>query len=114
MEKILSDIVDFKTKSKQIAIDSKTPITASSIDNELWIKLLDNIIETFSRQHSDSSIPFFQQSPSHVLIAQGIDPKLAVGSIRISLSLENTEDDIKYLVENLESVVSELSVYAKS
>ena len=52
--------------------------------------------------------------PSHVLIAQGIDPKLAVGSIRISLSLENTEDDIKYLVENLESVVSELSVYAKS
>ena len=52
--------------------------------------------------------------PSHVLIAQGIDPKLAVGSIRISLSQENTEDDIKYLVENLESVVSELSVYAKS
>ena len=69
MEKILSDIVDFKTKSKQIAIDSKTPITASSIDNELWIKLLDNIIETFSKQRSNSSIPFFQQSPSHVLIA---------------------------------------------
>ena len=52
--------------------------------------------------------------PSHVLIAQGIDPKLAVGSIRISLSLENTEQDIEYLVENLERVVSELSVYAKN
>ena len=52
--------------------------------------------------------------PSHVLIAQGIDPKLAVGSIRISLSLENTKDDIEYLVENLERVVSELSVYAKN
>jgi len=43
-----------------------------------------------------------------------LTPKLAVGSIRISLSLENTEKDIEYLVENLERVVSELSVYAKN
>ena len=69
MEKILSDIVDFKTKSKQIVLDSTTSINDSTKDNDLWIKLLDNIIETFSKQRSNSSIPFFQQSPSHVLIA---------------------------------------------
>ena len=56
-----------------------------------------------------------QHHLSHPCInCSGIDPKLAVGSIRISLSLENTEQDIEYLVENLERVVSELSVYAKN
>ena len=63
---------------------------------------------------SGSACSSASHEPSHVLIAQGIDPKLAVGSIRISLSLENTEQDIEYLVENLERVVSELSVYAKN
>ena len=52
--------------------------------------------------------------PSHVLIAQGIDPKIAVGSIRISLSMDNTIDDIKYIVENLEKVILELSVFANN
>ena len=59
MENILSDIVDFKTKSKQIFKVSKTSINDLAKDNEFWIKLLDNIIETFSSQRSDSSIPFF-------------------------------------------------------
>ena len=52
--------------------------------------------------------------PSHVLIAQGIDPKLAVSSIRFSFSNDNTMDDIIYIADNLERVLSELSVYANN
>ena len=52
--------------------------------------------------------------PSHVLIAQGIDPKLAVSSIRFSFSNDNTMEDIIYIADNLERVLSELSVYANN
>ena len=65
----MSDIVDFRTKSKNTILNSEISITSSHKDTELWIKLLDNIIGTFYRQRTDTSIPFFQQSPSHVLIA---------------------------------------------
>ena len=65
----MEDIEDFKTKSKNKIFESETSLTNSHNDIELWIKLLNNIIKTFSKQHPDSSIPFFQQSPSHVLIA---------------------------------------------
>ena len=52
--------------------------------------------------------------PSHVLIAQGIDPKIAVSSIRFSFSTENTLEDVIYLFESLERVLSELSIYANN
>ena len=52
--------------------------------------------------------------PSHVLIAQGIDPKIAVSSIRFSFSAENTLKDVDYIFESLERVLSELSIYASN
>tara|TARA_S200000501_G_scaffold60281_1_gene50713 strand:+ start:241 stop:1425 length:1185 start_codon:yes stop_codon:yes gene_type:complete len=52
--------------------------------------------------------------PSHVLIAQGIDPKIAVSSIRFSFSAENTLEDVDYIFESLEQVLSELSIYASN
>lgn len=52
--------------------------------------------------------------PSHVLIAQGIDPKIAVSSIRFSFSFENTIKDVDYIYESLERVLSELSIYANN
>ena len=52
--------------------------------------------------------------PSHVLIAQGIDPKIAVSSIRFSFSYENTIKDVDYIYESLERVLSELSIYANN
>ena len=51
--------------------------------------------------------------PSHVLISMGIDPKLAIGSIRFSFSMENTLDEIKFLTNSLESILSELSLLAQ-
>ena len=51
--------------------------------------------------------------PSHVLVSMGIDPKLAVGSIRFSFSYENTPEDVEFLIESLENVLSELSMLAQ-
>ena len=51
--------------------------------------------------------------PSHVLISMVIDPKLAIGSIRFSFSMENTLDEIQFLTNSLESVLSELSLLAQ-
>lgn len=46
--------------------------------------------------------------PSHVLIAMGLKPELAHGSIRFSLGRQNTEEDIDYLLEVLPPIVEQL------
>lgn len=46
--------------------------------------------------------------PSHVLIAVGMRPEDAHGTIRISLSRENTREEMDYIVESLKEVVGEL------
>lgn len=50
--------------------------------------------------------------PSHVLSGLGIDDKLAKSSIRISLGKQNTEDDIHYLVDKLNSVLKRMFTVA--
>lgn len=47
-------------------------------------------------------------TPSHVLLAIGIPPKLARGSLRVSFGKENTIEDTKFLVENLEEIVDKI------
>lgn len=47
-------------------------------------------------------------NPSHVLLATGLNPNLARGSLRITFGKENTIDDVKYLVDALEKDVKEL------
>lgn len=46
--------------------------------------------------------------PSHVLLALGLKPEEAHGSLRISMGKDNTEEDVKYLLEVLPKVVSNL------
>lgn len=47
-------------------------------------------------------------SPSHVLMAIGINSKMAKGALRVTLGAENTKEDVDYLIENLIQIVSEL------
>ncbi len=47
-------------------------------------------------------------SPSHVLTSIGLDSKIADGTLRVSFSEENSKEDVEYLVENLERIVTEL------
>ena len=46
--------------------------------------------------------------PSHVLLATGLPHEIAHGSLRFSLSEDNTDDDIDYLLEKLPGVISRL------
>jgi len=46
--------------------------------------------------------------PSHVLLATGIGPELAHGSIRFSLGWGNSEDDVDYIIEVLPPIIKRL------
>ncbi len=46
--------------------------------------------------------------PSHVLTAIGLPHEIAHGSLRITLSEDNTEDDIDYILEVLPGIVAQL------
>ncbi|WP_027719340.1 cysteine desulfurase NifS [Desulfovirgula thermocuniculi] len=46
--------------------------------------------------------------PSHVLLAMGIPPEVAHGSIRITLGRDNTEEDIDYFLEVMPPIVERL------
>ncbi|MBR2289128.1 MAG: cysteine desulfurase [Clostridia bacterium] len=47
-------------------------------------------------------------NPSHVLLATGVNPNLARGSLRITFGKENTIEDVKYLVDSLEEIITNL------
>ena len=46
--------------------------------------------------------------PSHVLLAIGLPHEIAHGSLRLTLSAENTEEEIDYVAENIKQVVQRL------
>lgn len=46
--------------------------------------------------------------PSHVLLALGLVPEIAQGSLRISLDISNTEEEINYMLEVIPQVVKQL------
>jgi cysteine desulfurase len=46
--------------------------------------------------------------PSHVLVACGVPVEHAHGSLRISLSHQNTDEDVDYILEKLPSIVARL------
>jgi len=46
--------------------------------------------------------------PSHVLMATGLGPEMAHGSIRFSLGWGITEDDIDYIIEELVPIIARL------
>lgn len=46
--------------------------------------------------------------PSHVLMATGLDPELAHGSIRFSFGKYNTESDVDYILEKFPPVIDKL------
>ena len=46
--------------------------------------------------------------PSHVLLAIGLPHEIAHGSLRLTFSDENTEDDIDYILEKVPEIVTYL------
>ena len=46
--------------------------------------------------------------PSHVLLAMGLPHEIAHGAIRFSLGVENTREEMDYLVKNLKTIIERL------
>ena len=46
--------------------------------------------------------------PSHVLLSLGLAPEIAQGSLRLSLDISNTEEEIDYMLEVIPQVVEQL------
>jgi len=57
---------------------------------------------------SGSACTTGEPEPSHVLLAMGISPEIARGSIRISLGRENTGEEVDYTVNVLKDAVRQL------
>jgi cysteine desulfurase len=51
-------------------------------------------------------------TPSHVLVAIGLRPEIAHGSIRFTLSKYTTEDEIDYTIKTVREVVERLRMYS--
>ena len=49
--------------------------------------------------------------PSHVLLAMGVSPELAVGSVRISMGRDTTESDIDDVLQSLVDVLEQLGTF---
>lgn len=47
-------------------------------------------------------------SPSHVLVAIGLDNELAGGALRVTFGIENTKEDVDFLVDSLVEIVEKL------
>ncbi len=46
--------------------------------------------------------------PSHVLLAMGLEPQIAHGSVRMTLGIDNSEADIDYVLEVLPPIIERL------
>ena len=61
---------------------------------------------------SGSACTSGELKPSHVLLAMGVPPEIAHGSIRFSLGQETTEKEIDYVLQELPGVIKKLRAMA--
>ena len=71
-------------------------------------ELLLNLDEKGICASAGSACSSGEASPSHVLLALGLEQELAYGSLRITLGEENQKEDIDFLIKQLEDIVKEL------
>ena len=80
-------------------------ISFADIDGEELLLKLDEVgicVSTGSACSSGAS------DPSHVLIAIGLPTKLAYGSLRVTFGIDNTKEDVDFLVEHLIKIVNDM------
>lgn len=79
------------------------------VEGESLLLLLD---EKGIEASSGSACTSGSLEPSHVLLAMGLPPEIAHGSLRLSLSSYNTEEEISYILDTLPEVVSYLRSFS--
>ncbi|MFH1415816.1 MAG: cysteine desulfurase family protein [Elusimicrobiota bacterium] len=111
LKKKLSDgisgsISDIRINSHQeYAISNTLNVSFRNVEGEAVLLMLDDAGINVS---TGSACTSGTGEPSHVLKAMGLDELDAKGSIRFSLGRYNTEDEIDYVIEKLDKVISRL------
>lgn len=80
-------------------------LSVKGVDGESMLLMLDMMGIMAS---SGSACAVAQKDPSHVLLALGVDRKLAHGSLRLSLGCTTTDEDVDYMLERIPEAVSKL------
>jgi cysteine desulfurase len=91
------------------AKDERLPNTANiafeGVEAEAILLLLDQVGVCAS---SGSACTTGSLEPSHVLLAMGVSPARARGSVRFSLGRENSDSDVDTLLERLPAMIAKL------
>ena len=113
VEKMRDRLIDELTKiprsrlngSRTSRLPGNVNISFECIEGESILLLLDMAGICCSTGSACSSNSL---DPSHVLLAIGLPHEVAHGSVRLTLSHENTEEDVDYIVEKLTETVARL------
>jgi cysteine desulfurase len=80
-------------------------ISFGNIDGESVLLMLDEIGITVSTGSACSS---GSPDPSHVLLAMGLSPLKAKSSVRFSLGIDNTAEDVDMVLEHIPGIIEQL------
>jgi cysteine desulfurase len=91
--------------AKEPRLPNTANIAFEGLEAEALLLALDQVGICAS---SGSACTTGSPEPSHVLTAMGLDYERAKGSVRFSLGIYNTDEDVKYLLEHLPPIVAKL------
>ena len=105
IDSLSNKIPDFVLHSAENGLSNIVNFSIPNIQGEPILIGLDfkGIMASSGSACSTASI-----EPSHVLLAKGVDEKLALGSVRLSFSNSNTFEEIDYIVESIYEVCKDL------
>ena len=103
---ILKNIPDTnRNGAKDGRLPNTTNISFGHVEAEGILVLLDQAGICAS---SGSACTTGSLDPSHVLVAMGLNPARARGSVRFSLGIYNTDEDVDYLLKHLAPAIAKL------
>jgi cysteine desulfurase len=91
--------------AKEERLPNTSNISFASVEAEAILMLLDQAGICAS---SGSACTTGSLDPSHVLVAMGLSPDRARGSVRFSLGIDNTDEEVDYLLNQLPRIVAKL------
>jgi cysteine desulfurase len=91
--------------AKEPRLPNTTNLAFEFVEAEAVLLLLDGIGICAS---SGSACTTGSLDPSHVLSAMGLSPMRARGSVRFSLGIYNTEEEVNFLIEQLPPIIARL------
>jgi cysteine desulfurase len=95
----------WRNGAREPRLPNTSNIAFGSVDAAALLQRLDELAICAS---SGSACTSGTLDPSHVLLAMGIPLERARSSIRFSLGIENTEEDVDFLLQHLPGIVDEL------